>query len=837
MNESVGSGVSRPPYGLLLSAFVLTAGCQRVVELEVDRAIAWIAVVELDEAGAVLSATGLLPADGPLPRQTDEGRGLLVGWSAEALAPYAEASERFSEPLSLADPCDAEMPPAGWAVSRAGREYRSLALEEAPVLTADWLGPRCPADRICRAGRCLEAVVEIDAGDRFACARWSSGRISCWGSSVEGTLGGDVGQSVEFVPEAVLVEDVEDAVRLTVGRTHACALREGGRAVCWGSDWQGQLRDGRGSDVPWLPRAIEGIENAKDVAAGARHTCAVVGSGRVACWGHDDVGQLGDGRTESDGLPVTVPGVEDAVQVVSGDAHTCVRRSGGRVTCWGSNARGQLGLPGASSPVEARALGVTALAAGSEHNCAIAEGEVTCWGRNDEGQTGGGAPQLSDRAVGLAAADTSCALLEGGALECWGASRYGELGLLGQAPFFSNLPVFAPALPEPTRAVAVGGEFVCALDAADAVWCWGWNAVGQLGNGASGIIEDRKVPLRQEVTALAAGGSMSCALAADGEVLCWGYNDLGQLGRGRFSLLEGPDRVALPGAAVDVDTGNTHACAVAEGGDVYCWGDNQYGQAAPEDDAIEVADPVRVLGSAVDVATGDLHTCAVLATGQVWCWGYNTDGGFGSGVLGRDEVGFTYLPAPIPGVSNAVKAAAGLFSTCLLLADRTVRCFGYPFDAAGMPPVEELGVGRGHACVRTEDGRVFCWGWGDHGQLGDGMKVNRGFAEPVVGIDDATRLIVGSSHNCVVRATGGLWCWGDNLTGQLGDGTWPDDRGIPGPVPGLEGVLLGDGFLHTCVLTDAGTVECWGFNPVGQVDFETAAIRIVPSRVVGLDPL
>lgn len=821
---------------LLFFAVLLPSGCRRVVELEVDPSVAWVAILALDDAGDVRSATGLLRADAPLPRQADEGEALLVGWSAASIAEYEPTMERLSEPLAPAQDCDAEMPAARWAASRVGREYRTIAVEDVPALTAGWLGPRCPPDRVCQAGRCLEAVVEVDAGDRFACARWSTGRVSCWGEALRGVLGRDAGRGVEFVPEPAFVDEVQDAVDLSVGKTHACVLRKGGRVACWGSDWQGELRDGRQSEARWVPRAIQGIEDARSVAAGTRHTCAVVGSGAVECWGHDEQGQLGDGRSESDGLPVLVPEVDDAVLVVAGEAHACALRSGGRVTCWGSNLEGQLGLPGGASPIDARTAGVTGLAAGSEHTCALAGGEISCWGRNDQGQTGGGEPQLSRAAVGLGAADTTCALLDNGAMECWGASRYGELGLLGQTPFFSNIPVAAPILPAPARSVTVGGEFVCALDETNAVWCWGWNAFGQLGNGSSGVVEERRISLRREVTKVAAGGSMTCALDTEGAVLCWGYNDLGQLGRGHVGLLEGPERVTLPGAAVDVDAGENHACAILQEGDVYCWGDNLYGQVDSGTSETEVVDPVRTATGTVDLAVGDLHTCAVQSTAQVDCWGYNTDGGFG-GVLGQEELSVVYESALLPGVDTAVEAAAGLYYTCVRLEDRTVRCFGGAFDGTGMPPVEEIGVGRGHACARTEDGRVFCWGYDDHGQLGDGKSAYRGRAEAVVGIDDAVRLIVGSSHACAVRADGRLWCWGDNLDGQLGDGTAPQDRAVPGPVPGIEGVRFGDGFLQTCVATDAGQVECWGFNSVGQVDFETAAIQIEPTRVVGLDPI
>jgi alpha-tubulin suppressor-like RCC1 family protein len=327
--------------------------------------------------------------------------------------------------------------------------------------------------------------------------------------------------------------------------------------------------------------------DARTLAGGADHTCAVVGDdGRVACWGEDTFGQLGDGRpSPRHGPPVEVTGLAEIRDVTSGYDHTCALDRGGSVACWGLDLSGQLGdgTDGdiSPSPVPVGAVsGVTELAAGQHHTCARRQaGSVACWGENGAGELGDGTTENRLQ------------------------------------------PVPVEGLTEVT-AIAAGGHHTCAV-AARRLHCWGYNGLGQLGDGTR---TDRTEPVLvaglEGVVEVTAGADFTCATTEDGSVHCWGGNEYGQLGDGTRIDRVRPTIVAGIGGATALSAHGGHVCALAGDGDVLCWGDGAAGQGGDGSGADRTeARRVPVDEAVVAVSTTDGGACALTAQGAVVCWG------------------------------------------------------------------------------------------------------------------------------------------------------------------------------------------------------------------------
>lgn len=341
-------------------------------------------------------------------------------------------------------------------------------------------------------------------------------------------------------------------------------------------------------------------------------------------------------------------------KLAAGYAHGC-GVFGESARCWGDNAYGQLGDASTARrprPAVVRGLerNVLAVSAGFYHSCALlAGGAVQCWGDNRYGQLGNGTTQASSTPVAVAGLASGVKALSAGQFHtcavknenvlCWGDNRRGQLGDGTREP--SALPVRVEGLEGAVEFAGAGSWHSCAATR-ERAWCWGFNRAGQLGNGehreTTRPVSVRNLPA--PILALDAKGSHSCAVTeADGanRLWCWGFNGPGQLGDRTTEFRYVPRRVAnLERAVESISLGYTHTCAVEQGGrGLRCWGHNVSGQLGDESDVQYRPEPVPVHGvptGVQSVAPGVDHTCALLAD-SVWCWGLNRQGAFGDGGL------------------------------------------------------------------------------------------------------------------------------------------------------------------------------------------------------------
>lgn len=273
-------------------------------------------------------------------------------------------------------------------------------------------------------------VTAITAGNSRACMLTSTGGVRCW-------LSGSV------TPVTGLNSGV---VQLGSGSTHSCALTTGGAVKCWGSNTYGELGDGTTTpsndpvDVVGLSSGVTSI------SAGFFHSCAVLSTGGVKCWGYNGRGVLGDGTTTARSTPVDVaPLGATALAVSGGNGHTCALLTGGMVKCWGRNLNGEMGNGTMSNesftPVTVTGLSaVTALKAGGHHTCATTmAGGLKCWGHNVNGQLGDGSTTnrttpvdvsgMTSGVVSFGVGDSnSCAIIGAGELLCWGNNSSSTVG-------------------------------------------------------------------------------------------------------------------------------------------------------------------------------------------------------------------------------------------------------------------------------------------------------------------------------------------------------------------------------------------------------------------------
>jgi len=348
----------------------------------------------------------------------------------------------------------------------------------------------------------------------------------------------------------------------------------------------------------------------------------------------------------------------------------------GRLAGWGYNAFGQLGdrtTNDSSVPVTVDVAGhltgkrLAAISAGRNHSCAIADGAAYCWGANDESQLGTGNTSLSstpvpvDTSSGLqgktvtaisAGRRHSCAVADGSAY-CWGDNGFLQLGTESPGRFHGSRCGLSGGVLAGKTVTAISGLYYHSCVLADGQpYCWGENDRGQLGDGTSG--PGSRVPVSvvlsgalagKTVTAIGTGRDHTCALA-QGRAYCWGDNSVGQLGTAGSGSPE-PVPVAtgvLAGKSVsDLSVGQNHTCVLADG-NVYCWGDNSEGQLGNPTGGPFAAAPLPVDTSgvlaaktvtAVDAGYG--HTCAV-ADGQAYCWGSNALGKLGNNTTANSAI-------------------------------------------------------------------------------------------------------------------------------------------------------------------------------------------------------
>lgn len=217
------------------------------------------------------------------------------------------------------------------------------------------------------------------ASQSLECKLGGSGLLSCWDGKL--TL-----RAADLSESNLVAAASPGAREVFVNYAHACAPTPDGALDCWGDNESGELGDGTRVHRD-RPVRVRGLGDVTAVALGGSMSCALQRSGKVACWGYDDVTRTHRLR------PTVVPALDHVVELVADGGHACARRKDDSVWCWGDNHYGQLGdgtRKDRGRPVQVAGLtGAVELAAGSFHTCARRQdGSIWCWGNGAGGEDG-----------------------------------------------------------------------------------------------------------------------------------------------------------------------------------------------------------------------------------------------------------------------------------------------------------------------------------------------------------------------------------------------------------------------------------------------------------------
>ncbi len=363
-----------------------------------------------------------------------------------------------------------------------------------------------------------------------------------------------------------------------------------------------------------------------------------------------------------------------------------------------------------------------------------------------------------------------------GTVWTWGANFNGKLGIgeTNDVRELTPVEVHGPGnvgLFNSVKAVMGGEIHNVALKSDGTVWCWGWNAFGQLGNGTT---NDSWVPVQAGLTAnppltnvVKLGGRPYFTLAekADGTIWAWGMNQFGQMGNGTVTPFSSPPN------SVPVQVSNSQ--------------------------------PGGPINGAAQITCGYQFGAALTTNGTVWVWGSGTHGEQGTGTTTSN-----YIPVQVPGLTNITQISAGWFHILARKADGTAWAWGNNSDgeigdgttSGAFSPVQLLNLsnivavsgGDSHSSALTADGTIWKWGRNDLGELGNGATNSSANPFPAKIITDkfgnsfgnVVTMAARDYHNIAVKADGSVWMWGANDQGQCGNGT-QNDTWRPTPVVGL----------------------------------------------------
>ncbi|MGI6484634.1 MAG: fibronectin type III domain-containing protein [Candidatus Dojkabacteria bacterium] len=603
----------------------------------------------------------------------------------------------------------------------------------------------------------------IAVGGNFSCAIGSNDSGYCWGLNNYGQLGyGNAGTNYN-VPKLVEQGERPSGVTftsLTANPNLGCGVGSNGLGYCWGYNNVGQLGHGNTTDYNTPVLVVwGGPDSPKHLLAdyGWNGTSIYLGWTAPSDYGTSPITDYiiqystnggSTWTTYNDGVSsntfVTVSGLTSnttytfRVAAVNGSGistySSTVQITPQVLGITSISPTSGLYLGGGDMVINATGLGDTkkfaSVIAGGTVTCGLGISQnAYCWGLNDVGQLGNGTTINSDVPVVVSKGERpsgvtfhsvstngyhSCGLGSNSEGYCWGSNTYGQLGN-NKKGTNSSTPVLVLPGDRQTgvtfHQIDVGNNHACGVGSNGEGYCWGQNNYGQLGNSNMGV--DSSTPSLVSPGERSAGvkfvtisvsGNVSCGLGTDGNGYCWGQNNYGQLGNGVTGTDYDVPKLVVRGERPvgvkfrTISPGGGNSCGLGTDGNGYCWGSNSLGQLGKGSTGGTSNYPVLVVkgerptGITFDsIDPGNDCACGVGSNGEGYCWGSNN-----VGQLGNNDIGVN-SDAPV-------------------LVDQGVRPDGVTFSNINAGAIS----GYGHVCGIGSDGRTYCWGYNNAGQLGNG---------------------------------------------------------------------------------------------------------------------
>ena len=678
-----------------------------------------------------------------------------------------------------------------------------------------------------------------------------NGNIWGWGGNQYGVSSNYRGVYNYTTPNKIYPDKLR-VYKLAAGPGHSIGLDYFGRIWSWGNNQGGQLGNNQNPMMRNTPVSLLGVNKTFcKISAGNLITLAIDKNGLTWAWGLNVNGVLGINSTTNKSTPTSILGNRKTFCKISvGNTSALVIDKNGQIWGWGYNLFGGLGDNSASNkstPVSILGNKKTfcEISITYYHTISIDKGgQIWTWGYNNLGQLGINSTANRSTPVSiLGDKKTFCKVSSGlfnslgidksGQVWSWGYNVFGQLG--NSSTTNRCTPVSIHGTKKTFCKITSGYYHTMAIDKNGQVWGWGYNLYGQLGIGT---ITSARTPVsilgnKKTFCDIFAKAHTTIAYDNYGYIWGWGLNSFGNITNNDGLIKITPVSIYNNNKTFcKISTGFNTSLSIDKNGLVWGWGYNNQGQIGDNSDTVRYT-PVSILGTLktfCNITGGRLSSGGIDKNGLVWGWGYN-----GVGMLGNNST--TAVRTPVSVLGNRKTFCQISFGYYTLMGiDKNGLVWGWgnnPYGQIGdssitnrSTPVSILGArktfcqissGYWHSAAIDKNGRVWCWGSNNYGQIGDNTVTSRRTPVSILGATKTFCEIDTSFHHTLaIDKNGKVWGWGYNNYGQLGNNSLVSAR-TPVLIAGSKTFCqIRAGYMYSMALDNNNNIWSWGFNGNGQ---------------------